>query len=236
MNWVTNLEVFFEFFKNSNSDNVNPSESANADFPNVEIDNNLNEPITEEEITKAIKSLKNGKAAGLDKITNEYIKSSSEALMTLYHRLFNKIFDTGFVPESWLIGCILPIFKNKGDTTDPQNYRPITILSCIGKLFTAVLNNRLSVYLENNNLINENQAGFRKQHSTVDHIFVIQILAEICKKRNRKLFCCFIDFQKAFDSVWRAGLWCKLTCYNINGKMLNIIKNMYNGIKSYICK
>ena len=116
--------------------------------------------------------------------------------MPLYHSLFNKIFDTGCIPESWLIGSIVPIFKNKGDKNDPQNYRPITLLSCIGKLFTAILNDRLNNYLEDYNLLNENQAGFRKKHSTVDHIFVLHTLAGICKHRNKKMFC-FIDFQMA---------------------------------------
>ena len=72
--------------------------------------------------------------------------------MPLYKKLFNTVLDTGFIPESWLVGSIVPIFKNKGAKDDPHNYRPITILGCVGKLCTVVLNNRLSEFLETNNL------------------------------------------------------------------------------------
>lgn len=226
--------IFFDYFKNLNASIDDENLDIDANFPNVHLDHNLNTEISVEEIKKCINKLKSGKACGLDNVFNEYIKATSDLLMPFYHKLFNIVFETGLIPESWLIGSIVPIFKNKGDKNDPKNYRPITILSCVGKLFTAVLNNRLTEYLETYQLLNKNQAGFRKKHSTVDHIFVLHTLAEICKRRNKKLFCCFVDFQKAFDSVWRVGLWSKLVCYDINGNFFRIIKNMYSGIKSCI--
>lgn len=72
--------------------------------------------------------------------------------LPIYHKLFNMIFDSGILPDSWLVGIIKPIYKNKGNADDPSNYRPITILSCMGKLFTAVLNQRLTSFIEENNL------------------------------------------------------------------------------------
>lgn len=130
--------------------------------------------------------------------------------MPVYIKLFNTIFDTGTLPEAWLEGKIRPIYKNKGDKSDPENYRPITILSCLGKLFTAVLNNRLTKFLDTYELLNENQAGFRKSYSTVDHIFALNSLIELFKSTKKKLYGTFIDFSKAFDSVWRMGLWKKM--------------------------
>ena len=143
------------------------------------IKKSVNNEISVEEIDKCIRKLKSGKASGLDNVSNEYIKATCDLLMPFYHKLFNVVFDTGVIPESWLIGSIVPIFKNKGEKDDPKNYRPITILSCVGKLFTAVLNNRLTEYLETYHLLNENQAGFRKNHSTIDHIFVLHTLADL---------------------------------------------------------
>ena len=67
------------------------------------------------------------------------------------------------LPDLWLVGLI-PIYKNKGNAESPENYRPITILSCMGKLFTSILNTRLTKFLEGNHLLNPNQAGFRKKH------------------------------------------------------------------------
>ena len=129
---------------------------------------------------------------------------------------------------------IKPIYKNKGDTLNPENYRPITLLSCLGKLFTAVLNERLNVFLADNNILLENQAGFRKHYSTTDHIFVLQSLFELLKLQKKKLYCAFIDFSKAFDSVWRIGLWQKLLHNEINGKFFRVIYNLYQNIKSCI--
>ena len=91
--------------------------------------------------------------------------------------------------------------KNKGDSLDPNNYRPITLLSCIGKLFTAVLNDRLNTFLDDNHLLSENHAGFRKHYSTSDHIFTLYALMELLKYEKKKPVCCFVDFSKAFDSV-----------------------------------
>ena len=112
-----------------------------------------------------------------------------------------------YLSEAWLSGTIHPIYKGKGSPKDPSNYRPITIPSCLGKLFTAILNNRLNVFLEDNDILMHNQAGFRKDYSCSDHIFNLNCLMQALKKRKRKLFCCFIDFSQAFDKVWRNGLW-----------------------------
>ena len=87
----------------------------------------------------------------------------------------------------------------------PENYRPITILSCLGKLFTAIINKRLNKCADESELIDPCQAGFCKQHSTSDNIFIIKSLIDIIKsdKNKNKLMCCFVDFKQAFVSVWR---------------------------------
>jgi hypothetical protein len=99
--------------------------------------------ITEDEVVKAIKSLKNNKSCGTDMILNEFLKNSCQKMIDVYVKLFNIVFKSGVIPDLWSVGVICPIYKNKGDTANPDNYRGITILSCYGKLFTAVLNNRL---------------------------------------------------------------------------------------------
>ena len=92
------------------------------------------------------------------------------------------------------------------------------VLSCLGKPFTSILNNRLTKYLESHAALNENQAGFRQGYSTADHVFTLNALIELFKSRKKNLFCTFIDFSKAFDSVWCIGLWDKLLESSINGK------------------
>ena len=149
-------------------------------------------------------------------------------------KLFNNILDTGYMPDIWLSGNIIPIYKNKGSKDDPKNYRPITIISCLDKLFTSILNERLTKFSDEVNLICENQAGFRKGYSTIDNVFVFHTLIDMFKPLKKKLFCIFIDFEKVFDKVWTEGLWHKLILNNIKGKVYSIIYNMYQGIKSRV--
>ncbi len=96
-----------------------------------------------------------------------------------YIKLFNKALCTGEVPEDWLVGLIVPIFKEKGCKTDCNNYRGITLLSCLGKLFTSTLNEHLYTFCENNHILNEIQVGFRKGCSTMDHICVLKHIIDL---------------------------------------------------------
>ena len=195
----------------------------------------LHRPITAHEIQKMIVKLKNSKASSEnDNILNEFIKSTSHIMLPVYCNLFNIILNTGELPDTWLIGTIKPIYKNKGSNTEPCNYRPITILSCLGKLFTSVINQRINSFLIENKLLNENQAGFRAGYSTNDHILALNILIQKLRSEKRKLFCSFVDFSAAFDSIWRAGLWFKMFKQGIRGKVFEVIRNMYANIKSCV--
>ena len=227
------LETLHDFFKDLNKGDENVENEIDLNL-NAETNELINSRIERDEIEKAIKKLKNNKAGGEDAVMNEYIKHSSNKMIELYIQLFNIIFDSGKIPDIWLTGNIIPIYKNKGSQTDPKNYRPITIVSCFGKLFTAILNDRLQKFSEEVNLIKENQGGFRKNYSTIDNIFVLNTILSLMKAKKKKLYCIFIDFEKAFDKVWRLGLWNKMLFNDINGKMFNIIYNMYQCIKSRI--
>ena len=103
--------------------------------------------------------------------------------------MFNCKFSSGIVPDSWLLGNIKPIYKNKGDPLNPKNFRPITILSCFGKLFTSILLKRLNHYSEQFSVLNESQCGFRKGYCTVDNIFVLHSFFELIKLKKKKAFC-----------------------------------------------
>ena len=161
-------------------------------------------------------------------------QSTKHIFLPIYEKLFNSVFYTGIIPSTWLEGTIRPIYKNKGDVKNVEMFRPITILSCLGKLFTALLNNRLTDFLDKNEQLLENQTGFRKGYGTTDHIFVLISLIEIMKTTKKKLFCAFIDFSQAFVSIWRGGLWRKFLFNSINGKFFKIVFNMYENIKSCV--
>lgn len=91
---------------------------------------------------------------------------------------FNKILDTGHLPEEWFIGVIVPSYKNKGDIKDPHNYRGITLLRCLSKLFTSISNERLTEFSDKCNIVQETQAGFRQGYSTLDHIFLLKKIVD----------------------------------------------------------
>lgn len=188
--------------------------------------NLLDYKITSKEIVDAIHHLMNGKASGLDGIPSEMLKAGCTMLTPLFQKLFNFIFSNSLYPVQWSSAYISPIYKS-GDSSMPENYRGIAINSCIGKLFNTVLNNRLDKYLIDNNLINKCQIGFSKKARTSDHIFVLKTLIDkYINRKGGKLFACFIDLRKAFDTVIHAGIRYKLIKYGISGKFYSIIKDM----------
>ena len=193
----------------------------------------LNLPISIGEIKKGISQLRNGASAGPDLLLNEFLKNGTNSLLTYLHCLFNKMYDIGYFPEQWTEGHIIPIFK-KGDTNDVTNYRGITLLSTVGKLFTRILNNRLNSWAEDYDIYVEAQAGFRRGMGTTDNIFILNNLITHSLNNNQRLYCAFVDFTKAFDFVVRDILWFKLIRLGVRGKMLNIIKSIYSRVKSRV--
>ena len=115
-----------------------------------------------------------------------------------------------------------------------DNYRAITLVSCLGKLFTSIVNERLTKFVEENEIISEAQAGFREGYSTIDHVFVLKTIIELYLCQGRRLFCAFVDYRKAFDSVNRTILWKRLVEQGVNGKILDVIKNLYQASKSCV--
>ena len=142
--------------------------------------------------------------------------------------------NSSVIPEAWTQGIIQPIHKKKGDIKDPTSYRPITLVSCLGKTFTAVLNTRLGRLADEVELISEAQTGFRKGYSTLDNMFTLYALISIYFSFGKKLYCTFVDFSRAFDNVPRHALWQKLLRANVRGKMFNVIYCLYDSIKSCV--
>ena len=155
-------------------------------------------------------------------------------MINIYTKLFNLVFQTGIVPDAWTLGIIKLLYKQKGDKSQPENYRGITLISCFGKLFTSILNNRLTKYVENNNILGEDQAGFRQGYGVSDHIFVLKHIIDIYLFNRRKLYCAFIDYKAAYDKIDRVLLWGKLLKSGINGSIFKVIFNMYSEVKSCI--
>jgi hypothetical protein len=203
-------------------------------FDNNSTQEVLDREFTMEEIKTGIKVLKNKKACGPDSITNEMLKVGQDELAGLILKLFNLVLKTETFPQSWTTGFIVPVYKSGWDL-DPSNYRGLSITSCIGKLFCMLINNRLMNKVEAEGIISPSQIGFRKGKRTSDHVFVLKCIIEEAKARRQPVFSCFVDLKKAFDTVWRGGLFYKLmSYYKISAKYCRMFKNMYCHLKGRV--
>ena len=229
-----NCQAFYELFKNMNKADEEANDAVDSRIGSDNVNAMLDDLITENEVLNCIKKLKNNKACGLDNIANEFLRNATVNMLGVFVKLFNLVLITGKVPKDWVIGVIHPIFKNKGSSADPNNYRGITILSCFGKLFTSILNERLKTYIETLGLLGMEQAGFRNNFSTLDHLFTLYGLIDILLHKKKRLYCAFLDYEKAFDKIHRALLWQKLIDNGISGRLFKIIQNMYSEAKSCV--
>ena len=125
------------------------------------------------EIRQGIFKLKNHKQPGLDQVHNEFIKYGRDILLLPLVKLFNRILISGTFLDAWNVSLISFLPKNN-DIYDCNNYRCLSLTSCLGKLFTSLQQNRLNNYMENNNLNNNLQTGFRPGYRTTDHIYTLK--------------------------------------------------------------
>ena len=156
----------------------------------------LDTNITYDEVYTAIKSMKCGKSPGYDMLLNELFIFGKDVLTTSITRIFNHILNVGYFPQCWSEGVIVPLHKNV------NNYRGITLLSVFSKLFTRVINTRLSTWAEHYGIMYEGQAGFRKMYGTRYNLFTLNGIVSHVLNKKEKLYCAFIDFKRAFDTIF----------------------------------
>ena len=120
----------------------------------------------------------------MDNIMNEMLKSSNMETLELLYALFNRILTEGIYPTNWNFTLTQLIYK-EGERNEPSNYRGISLSSNLSKLFNSILGTRINNYLEENNKIRLEQRGFRKDHRTADHIFILQTLIHKYTKKWR---------------------------------------------------
>ena len=154
-------------------------------------------------------------------------------MVDLLEQLFSVIWQEEIVPRQWREGLIVNIFK-KGDREDPANYRGITLLSVVGKVFCKILNNRLVQCLDKEGALHEGQAGFRINRSCMDNVYTLNEIGQGRLREDKKTYAFFLDIQSAYDSVWHDGFWYKLWGMGVKGRMWRVIKKMYESSKSAV--
>jgi hypothetical protein len=176
-----------------------------------------------EEVTDAISRLKRYKSPGADGIPNELLREGGAPMAAMLTQLFALVWRSEVVPGGWRQGVITSLFK-AGDRTDCGNYRPITLLPTIGKLFTAIIAARLEQFVP----LHDHQSAFRKGRGTMDPLFVF---SSTILQRKRDGLCThafLLDLKKAYDMVWHAGLFYKLHHKGVKAKTWRLIWDMYS--------
>ncbi len=181
----------------------------------------------------AISYIDSSKASGPDSVSPRLLKEGINELSRPLARLFNKLISSSIFPQSWKLANVTPIYK-KSNPSDPTNYRPISLLSCIGKLMERCIHKHLYNYLSDNNILSQYQSGFIRGDSTTNQL--IYIYNDICQaldagKEVRVVFC---DISKAFDRVWHKGLLAKLSSIGISGSLLNWFSSYLSSRKQRV--
>ncbi|KAK3543883.1 hypothetical protein QTP70_030155, partial [Hemibagrus guttatus] len=186
--------------------------------------------IRKDEVRKALKRMKSGKAVGPDDIPVEVWKCLGEAAVEFLASLFNRVLESERMPEEWRRSVLVPIFKNKGDVQSCSNYRGIKLMSHTMKLWERVVEARLRKVVE----ICEQQYGFIPRKSTTDAIFALRILMEKYRDGQRELHCVFVDLEKAYDRVPREELWYCMRKSGVAEKYVRVVQDMYERSRTVV--
>ncbi len=233
--WVNHFSKLLDDGINRIPNELNDQMDSFLDENTNTIFNELNFKITTLEISKAIKKLKQGVSCGLDEIPNEMLKAGHSALLPVLQKMFNFILSNEHCPQQWRFNTLTPLHK-KGDSHDTQNYRGIAVCSSLCKLFCAVLHNRLTIHIKNNNLMPAEQIGYQKNSRTADHVLTLKTIIDkyIQKASKLRIYACFVDFKKAFDSISRRALFYKLLKRGVGGNFLRTLQSLYKEVFYHI--
>jgi hypothetical protein len=200
----------------------------------------LDKPITAKEVFYALRKLRMGSAPGEDGMLVDLLKTAADAVNNNKLRgentvvdslvvFFNFVFENEVWPDRWGEGVIIPLHKHDS-RLDPANYRPITLLAVIGKLFGSVVNARLQEFSETTGSISDAQGGFRRNRSTTDQIFILREALASRKERGLPTYATYIDARKAYDTVWREQAYVRIYDSGVKGRLWRQLQVMHKNL------
>ena len=216
----------FENVLNRQAPEESPEEGENEETEKLDISE---EAPSIEEIMKALKTIRNGKAPGADQIAPEMLKADPELTSAELKRIFDLIWEQENVPQEWNKGLIFKIPK-KGNLQDCGNWRGITLLPLASKVLSRIIINRIQEAVDSS--LRKEQAGFRRARGTVDQIFILRNILEQVNEWNATMYIHFVDFEKAFDSIHRDSLWTIMRQFGIPEKLISMVKSLY---RDFMC-
>lgn len=221
------METCTEFYRNlyaspkNKTDFIDEEDILLQNFP----------PFLVSEVEKAISGMKNNRAPGSDGLLAEFFKAGGTILSKKLTDLFNNIMTTGNIPVEWKEAMVIILHK-KGPKNEMKNYRPITLLSHCYKIFTKCLQRRITRDLDGMQM--PEQAGFRSGYCTIDHIHSLNQLIEKCQEYKLPIYLLFIDFEKAFDTVFHDKMLEALQESSVDPIYLRAIREMYKNSSSQL--
>lgn len=212
--------------------------SLRANPPNINpIDNNnsLNQPVSVAELIKELRKCNNNSAAGADEINYKVIKSLPYNVLELLAKTYSLCLELGYFPEKFRKAEVIMLPKPKKDKSLVKNYRPVSLLSCLGKVLERVVKSRLILHLIENNLLNKFQYGFMPGKSTMEHIFHLSQDVHNTFKRKQFTIAIFLDIEGAFDTVFIPGAIHKLNSFNLPGNIIAFLSSFLTD-RSFLVK
>ena len=222
---------FFHTLLNTKSPKLDPTIS--EQFPQRPVAHRLGLEPTMEEMVEAIGGMANWKAVGPDSLPVELLKLDNTEFRWRFHSILVSVWRTGEVPQQWKDATIKVLHKKK-DRSDCNNYRAISLVAHAGKVLLKIVSARLSSHCEVGGILPEEQCGFRPARSTVDMLFVVRRLQELGRERKIPLCMCFVDLQKAYDSVDRDLLWEVLRRFGVPDPMLAVVRQFHDGMRARV--
>jgi hypothetical protein len=218
------VEEWVTFLRNrygTHSLSVTQFQNANHPF--------MDKSIEESELENVLRAVKNRKSPGIDEVSYEFYKALPFVWKSYLLKLFNRIIECENIPAEWSKIKMMFLFK-KGDPKIPKNYRGIALINTVAKLFTRILEIRLSCWAEGSGVLSESQSGFRRNRSCTDNIFVLHsLIYQQVYFYRKKMFALFVDFESAFDSVPHSQLWYALNEIGVSGKMIRLFECLYRN-------
>ena len=176
-------------------------------------------------IKKIIQNLNVTKASGGDGISPRVLRETANSISPSITRMFNFCFQTGHFPKAWKRANVTPLYKNKGERSHVKNYRPVSLLSCVGKVMERAIFEAMFKHLQDNKLLTKFQAAYLPGSSTETQVLEMYHRIVEAMDRGKDIRFLFLDVSRAFDRVWHSGVLAKLKRYGFNGRLLKWLEN-----------
>ena len=224
---AAHYQTNFSYSLPLSSEDSDKLETALLESPNI----GINSPITFQELDKSIRHTPSKSSPGVDLIHNQFLINLPATHRSWLLSLFNKSFETGSIPSDWKESHIIPILKPGKDSSAPNSYRPISLLSCVGKVMERVISWRIQWHLETGSHLLPEQFGFRPCRSTADPLSILEHTIQKGYRTQRVTLVVFLDLSAAFDRASPKAVLLKLAGMGLEGNILRWLHNYLSDRK-----